>query len=100
MLINVLSALAFIRPEIVYCQGMNFIAGTLIELIDEEEKIFWRFLSFIDNIDLNLLFLKNMQDYSLRVFQLNYFIKKYYPKLYTHFQNPKFLQIYFLVNGF
>ena len=89
MLINVLSALAFIRPEIGYCQGMNFIAGALIELIDEEEKIFWIFLSFIDNIDLNLLFLKNMPDYSIRVFQLNYFIKKYYPKLYTHFQNQQ-----------
>ena len=89
MLINVLSALAFIRPEIGYCQGMNFIAGALIELIDEEEKIFWIFLSFIDNIDLNLLFLKNMPDYSIRVFQLNYFIKKYYPKLFIHFQNQQ-----------
>ena len=89
MLINILSALAFIRPEIGYCQGMNFIAGALIELIDEEEKIFWIFLSFIDNIDLNLLFLKNMPDYSIRVFQLNYFIKKNYPKLFNHFQNQQ-----------
>ena len=46
ILINVLSALAFIRPEIGYCQGMNFIVGALIELIEEEEKIFWIFLSF------------------------------------------------------
>ena len=86
MLINILSALAFIRPEIGYCQGMNFIAGALIELIDEEEKIFWIFLSFIDNIDLNLLFLKNMPDYSIRVFQLNYYIKQYYPQLFIHFK--------------
>ena len=47
-LINILSALAFIRPEIGYCQGMNFIAGALIDLIEEEEKVFWIFLSFID----------------------------------------------------
>jgi hypothetical protein len=86
MLINILSALAFIRPEIGYCQGMNFIAGALIELIDEEEKIFWIFLSFIDNIDLNLLFLTNMPDYSIRVFQLNYYIKHYYPQLFIHFK--------------
>ena len=89
MLINILSALAFIRPEIGYCQGMNFIAGALIELIDEEEKIFWIFLSFIDNIDLNLLFLKIMPDYSIRVFQINFFIKIYYPKLFIHFQNQQ-----------
>ena len=86
ILINVLSALAFIRPEIGYCQGMNFIAGALIELIEEEEKIFWIFLSFIDNIDMNLLYLKNMPDYSIRVFQLNYFIKLYFPELFIHFK--------------
>ena len=86
ILINVLSALAFIRPEIGYCQGMNFIAGALIELIEEEEKIFWIFLSFIDNIDMNLLYLKNMPDYSIRVFQLNYFIKQYFPDLFLHFK--------------
>ena len=86
ILINVLSALAFIRPEIGYCQGMNFIAGALIELIEEEEKIFWIFLSFIDNIDMNLLYLKNMPDYSIRVFQLNYFIKLYFPDLFMHFK--------------
>ena len=78
--------MAFIRPEIGYCQGMNFIAGALIELIDEEEKIFWIFLSFIDNIDMNLLYLKNMPDYSIRVFQLNYFIKLYFPELFNHFK--------------
>ena len=86
MLINVLSTLAFIRPEIGYCQGMNFIAGALIELIEEEEKIFWIFLSFIDNIDLNLLFLRNMPDYCIRVYQLNYYIKLYYPDLFIHFK--------------
>ena len=86
MLINILSALAFIRPEIGYCQGMNFIAGALIELIEEEEKIFWIFLSFIDNIDLNLLFLANMPDYSIRVYQLNHYIKQYYPELFIHFK--------------
>ena len=78
--------MAFIRPEIGYCQGMNFIAGALIELIEEEEKIFWIFLSFIDNIDMNLLYLKNMPDYSIRVFQLNYFIKQYFPDLFNHFK--------------
>ena len=88
-LINILSALAFIRPEIGYCQGMNFIAGALIDLIEEEEKVFWIFLSFIDNIDMNLLYLKNMPDYSIRLFQLNYFIKLYFPELFNHFKKSQ-----------
>ena len=84
MLKNILTSLAFIRPEIGYCQGMNFIVGALINFIDNEEKCFWIFLSFIDNIELSYLYLKNMPDYSIRVFQLNYYIKEYFPQLFIH----------------
>ena len=86
MLINILTALAFIRPEIGYCQGMNFIAGALINFIDNEEKCFWIFLSFIDNFEMNFLYLKNMPDYSIRVYQLNYYIKENFPELSMHFK--------------
>ena len=86
MLFNILTALAFIRPEIGYCQGMNFIAGALINFIDNEEKCFWIFLSFIDNFEMNFLYLKNMPDYSIRVYQLNYYIKEYFPGLSLHFK--------------
>ena len=89
MLLDILTALAFIRPEIGYCQGMNFIAGALINFIDDEERCFWIFLSFIDNIDMNLLYLKNMPDYSIRVYQLNYFIKEYFPELSVHFKKQQ-----------
>ena len=86
MLFNILKALAFIRPEIGYCQGMNFIAGALINLIDNEEKCFWIFLSFIDNFEMNFLYLKNMPDYSIRVYQLKFYIKEYFPDLAIHFK--------------
>ena len=81
---NILTAMAFIRPEIGYCQGMNFIVGALINFIDSEKISFWIFLSFIDDLELNLLFLKNMPDYSIRIYQLNYYIKKYFPELDNH----------------
>ena len=84
MLKNILTALAFIRPEIGYCQGMNFIGGALINLTDNEEKSFWIFLCFIDNIQLNLLYLKNMPDFLIRVFQLKKCMELYFPKLYNH----------------
>ena len=59
MLNNILLANALIRPEIGYCQGMNFIVGTLINFIDEEEKCFRIFLFFIDNIELIMLYKQN-----------------------------------------
>ena len=84
MLYNILAALAFIRPEIGYCQGMNFIAGALINSMDNEEKCFWIFWSFIDNIQLNLLYLRNMPDFLMRVYQLKKLIELYFPKLGNH----------------
>ena len=84
MLKNILTALGFVRPEIGYCQGMNFIAGALVNLINNEEKCFWIFLTFIDNIQLNLLYLKNMPDFLIRVYQLKNFIEFYFPKLFNH----------------
>ena len=84
MLKNVLTAVGFVRPEIGYCQGMNFVAGALVNLIDNEEKCFWIFLCFIDNIKLNLLYLKNMPDFLIRVYQLKKLIEFYFPKLGNH----------------
>jgi hypothetical protein len=55
---RVLTSLAYVRPEIGYCQGMNFIAGALIQFIDEEEIVFWIFLSFLDEKELNSLYFK------------------------------------------
>ncbi len=86
---NILTAMAFIRPEIGYCQGMNFIVGALINFIDSEKISFWIFLSFIDDLELNLLFLKNMPDYSIRIYQLNYYIKKYFPELSNHLKKTQ-----------
>ena len=84
MLYNILIAIAFIRPEIGYCQGMNFIVGALINFIDNEEKCFWIFLYFIDNIELKMLYIQNVPDYLIKLYQLNYYIKENYPKLLPH----------------
>ena len=84
MLYNILLAIAFIRPEIGYCQGMNFIVGALINFIDNEEKCFWIFLYFIDSIGLKMLYLQNVPDYLIKLYQLNYFVKENFPKLFPH----------------
>ena len=81
---NILMAIAFIRPEIGYCQGMNFIVGALINFIDSEEKCFWIFLHFIDNIELKMLYLQNGPDYLIKLYQLNNLVKEKYPKLLPH----------------
>ena len=96
MLDNILTLIAFIRPEIGYCQGMNFIVGALINFINDEETCFWIFLHFIDNIKLKDLYLQNMPEYLIKLYQINFFIKEYYPKMHHHLKTTRInLDIFF-----
>ena len=96
MLDNILTIIAFIRPEIGYCQGMNFIVGALINFINNEETCFWIFLHFIDNIGLKDLYVQNMPDYLIKLYQLNYLIKENFPKMHHHLKTNRInLDIFF-----
>ena len=96
MLDNILTLMAFIRPEIGYCQGMNFIVGALINFINDEETCFWIFLHFIDNIELKDLYLQDMPEYLIKLYQLNYFIKENFPKIHHHLKTNRInLDIFF-----
>jgi hypothetical protein len=55
---RVLQAIAFVRPEIGYCQGMNFVAGALSYFMENEELTFWIFLSMLDYFEMNSLYFK------------------------------------------
>jgi hypothetical protein len=83
---NILVAISFIRPEIGYCQGMNFVSGALLELLNNEVIAFWTFLFLLDEYELNSLYYENMPDYSIRIFQLEYYIKIHYKVLFNHFK--------------
>jgi len=53
---RVLIMTAYIRPEIGYCQGMNFVASALINFLNNEELSFWLFITLLDKFELNLLY--------------------------------------------
>jgi hypothetical protein len=55
---RILRAIAYVRPEIGYCQGMNFVAGAIYTFIEDEELSFWIFLTFLDEMELNSLYFK------------------------------------------
>jgi hypothetical protein len=53
---RVLEAISYIKQDVGYCQGMNFIAGALIYFLLDEEKAFWIFLKFLKEYDMTSLF--------------------------------------------
>ena len=55
---RVLCAIAYIRPEIGYCQGMNFVVASLLTILENEELSFWSFIVLLDDFELSSLYLK------------------------------------------
>ena len=84
---RVLEAMCTVKGNVGYCQGMNFILGAMIYLLQNESSGFYMFNCMLNSYELNTLFAYNTPDYQIRVFQLNYYVKKYLVEVYNHFKN-------------
>ena len=84
---RVLEAMCTVKGSVGYCQGMNFIIGAMIYLLKSEISGFYMFNCMINSYELKNLFSYNTPDYEIRVFQLNYYVKKYIYEVYNHFKN-------------
>ena len=84
---RVLESMCTIKDHVGYCQGMNFIVGAIIYLLKSEIDGFYMFNCLLNSYELNSLFEYNTPDYNTRVFQLNYYVKKYLPQVFHHFKN-------------
>ena len=54
---DILAALAVVYSDMGYCQGMSFIAGEILNVVEEEELAFWLFAGLIEKHQLRLLFM-------------------------------------------
>ena len=84
---NILERMCAVPGNVGYCQGMNFIVGAMLYLFKNETKTLYVFSNLIQKYELTSLFAYNTPDYGIRVYQLNYYVKKYIPSVYHHFKN-------------
>ena len=82
---RVLETMCTVKGSVGYCQGMNFIVGAMIYLLKNEISGFYMFNCMLNSYELKNLFAYNTPDYQIRVFQLNYYVKKYINEVYNHF---------------
>ena len=54
---NTLAALAVWYSDMGYCQGMSFLAGEILNVVEDEELAFWLFAGLIEKHHLKLLFM-------------------------------------------
>ena len=63
---NVLERMCAVPGNVGYCQGMNFIVGSMLYLFKNEVKTLYIFSN---------------------LYQINYYVKKYIPSVFYHFKN-------------
>lgn len=83
---NILTAFSRRNVTISYVQGMNFIVGTLLKIVSNEEECFWLFVQIIENI-LPLNYFNELAGLMVDVDILVLLIKKYFPGLYEHLED-------------
>lgn len=82
-LLHVLRAYSLFNPEVGYCQGMGFIAGLLLNYMNEEDA-FFMLVSLLDNYRMAGLFKDNLPLLSKYFFQLNLLIRMHLPRVHEH----------------
>ncbi|CDW79154.1 rab gtpase-activating protein 1-isoform 10-like isoform x1 [Stylonychia lemnae] len=78
--------LAFLLPDIGYCQGMNFVAAVLFSYLKDEELTFDIFLSLLASKDLKPLYVNGVPEYHIRNFMLEHLVKQHLPEIFYHFR--------------
>ena len=86
---NILKTFAFTLPDINYCQGMNFIIAFFLKFIENEEEIFYLFLSMFVNTNFSKIFYKDLIKLNNYLEILNKLIEIFLPVVYIHLKNNK-----------
>lgn len=84
-LFKVSKAYAVYDSEVGYCQGLSFIAASLLLHMPEEEA-FCVLVALMYEYGLRDLYKDGFENLYLRLYQLNRLIKDQLPKLYEHFE--------------
>jgi hypothetical protein len=66
LLSRVLQTIAFLIPDMGYCQGMNYLASSLYSDIRDEELTFNIMLSLLISKELKSLYSNNVPEYHIR----------------------------------
>ena len=86
---NILKTFAFTLPDINYCQGMNFIIAFFLKFIENEEEIFYLFLSMFVNTNFSKIFYKDLIKLNNYIEILDKLIEIFLPVVYVHLKNNK-----------
>mmetsp|Transcript_29042 Transcript_29042/g.28731 ORF Transcript_29042/g.28731 Transcript_29042/m.28731 type:complete len:172 (+) Transcript_29042:366-881(+) len=83
---NLLKTYAYYNPEIGYCQGMNYIAGTLYIQIQDEEATFRSLISLVKRFKMTNLFINDLPKLKQFFYQMDRLIGMLEPEVHDYFK--------------
>ena len=82
-LVNVLNVIAFLKPELNYCQGMSYIGAFLIQLTDNEVETFYLMFGIVQNTEFTSIFLSDLQKLKIFFYDFDRLIAIFVPEAYS-----------------
>ena len=82
-LVNVLNVIAYLKPELNYCQGMSYIGSFLIQLTDNEEETFYLMFGIVENTEFTSIFLSDLQKLKIFFYDFDRLIAIFVPEAYS-----------------
>ena len=93
---NILKSLQLYNLENNYCQGMNYMAAFLYEIIFDEEETFYIILSLFTNKNFSNIFRNEMAQLKNYFIIMERLIYLFLPKIFSHFKNNQIMPDFFL----
>lgn len=87
---KVLRAVAFVEPGVGYCQGMNFVAATLLIHLGRASDAFWILLATVNHCHFRNIFSPGVPLLPLRVAQFSGIVRERMPRLWRHLKDENF----------
>lgn len=86
---NLLKTYGYYNPEIGYCQGMNYIAGTLYIQIQDEEMTFQSMIGLVKRFKMTNLFINDLPKLKQFFYQLDRLIGLLLPEVHEYFKEVR-----------
>lgn len=83
-MIRVLDAVSTSNANIGYCQGMNYVAGVIVQVMEKEEDCYWMLSSLLWKYKLGNLYKAGLKLLKLRCYQLDCLLQDSLPVLAAH----------------
>ena len=99
-LLNILKTHAFYNPDVGYCQGMNYVVGTLFIQLQDEELAFKSLIGLIEKFNMMSLFNKDLHKLKLFFYQFDRLVGILLPEVHDRFKEEMISSSHFSSSWF